>query len=176
MTAAAFTKNLRSERLVLRPLRPADASRITDLVNDPRVYRMLSGVPAHQNVAQTLAWMSPLDARRAADTAHVFGIESGGELVGVVSGERDRPPLPFSIGYWLAPDCWGRGYMTEAAATLIDWLKQRSERAFIAGYFADNPASGRVLSKLGFLKAGRMPKFCLGRGETVDHFDMARIG
>ena len=163
-------------RLVLRPLTPSDASRITGLVNDPQIYRMLAGVPAQQNVAQTLAWMSSHDTRRAADTAHIFGIESEGALVGVVSGERERRPLPFSIGYWLAPDCWDRGFMTEAAAALIDWLKQRGERAFVAGYFADNPASGRVLGKLGFLKAGRMPKFCVGRGETVDHFDMARIG
>ena len=169
-------EDISTGRLVLRPLRPADASRITDLVNDPRIYRMLSGVPAHQNVTQTLAWMSSHDARRTADTAHVFGIESGGTLVGVVSGDRERRPLPFSIGYWLSPDCWGRGFMTEAATALVDWLKQRGESAFVAGYFADNPASGRVLSKLGFLKAGRMPKFCLGRGETVDHFDMARIG
>ena len=170
------TEDISTGRLVLRPLKPGDATRITDLVNDPRVYRMLSGVPAEQTVAQTLAWMSSHDARRAADTAHVFGIESGGALVGVVSGVRDRRPLPFSIGYWLAPDCWGRGLMTEAATALVDWLKQRGEPAFIAGYFADNPASGRVLSKLGFLKAGRMLKFCLGRGETVDHFDMVRIG
>ena len=170
------TEDIRTDRLALRPLRPEDATRITDLVNDPRVYRMLTRVPAHQNVAQTLAWMSSHDARRTADTAHVFGIESGDALVGVVSGERERRPLPFSIGYWLAPDCWGQGFMTEAATALVDWLKQRGERAFVAGYFADNPASGRVLGKLSFLKAGRMPKFSLGRGETVDHFDMARIG
>jgi len=170
------TEDISTGRLVLRPLRPDDATRITNLINDPRVYRMLARVPAHQNVAQTLAWMTPHDARRAADTAHVFGIESEGTLIGVVSGERDCRPLPFTIGYWLAPDVWGRGFMTEAATALVDWLKQRGERAFVAGYFADNPASGRVLDKLGFLKAGRMPKFCLGRGETVDHFDMARIG
>lgn len=167
---------LSTSRLVLRPVRPADATRITDLVNDPRVYRMLSSVPAEQNVAQTLAWMSSHDTGRKEDTRHVFGIESAGELVGVVSGERERRLLPFEIGYWLAPDCWGRGFMTEAATALVDWLKQRGEPAFVAGYFADNPASGRVLDKLGFLKAGRMPKFCLGRGEIVDHFDMARVG
>ena len=169
-------EELSTGRLVLRPLSPADASRITNLVNDPRIYRMLARVPAHQNVAQTLAWMSSHDSRRAADTAHIFGIESQGSLVGIVSGERERPLLPFNIGYWLAPDCWGRGFMTEATTALVDWLKQRGEQAFVAGYIADNPASGRVLEKLGFMKAGRSRVFCLGRGERVDHFDMARIG
>ena len=66
--------------------------------------------------------------------------------------------------------------MTEAASALIDWLRQRGERAFVSGYFADNPASGRVLEKLDFMKAGRMPMFCLGRGETVEHFNVARVG
>ena len=169
-------EDIRTDRLVLRALEPADATRITDLVNDPQVYRMLTRVPAHQNVAQTLAWMSSHDAGRKADTRHVFGIEADGRLVGVVGSEREQRILPFNIGYWLAPECWGRGLMTEAASALIDWLRQRGERAFVSGYFADNPASGRVLEKLDFMKAGRMPMFCLGRGETVEHFNVARVG
>ena len=65
--------------------------------------------------------------------------------------------------------------VTEAADAVLRWLQARGERAFVSGYFADNPASGRVLAKLGFMRAGRHKVFCLGRGEIVDHYDMAQI-
>ena len=170
------TADLSTDRLTLRPVKASDATRITDLVNDERIYRMLARVPAHQNVAQTLAWISSHDTGRKDDTKHVFAIESDGLLVGMVSGERKSTFVPFNLGYWLAPDVWGRGLMSEAAEALLTWLRQRGERAFVSGYITDNPASGRVLEKLGFMKAGRSRIFCLGRGEAVDHFDMARIG
>ncbi|HBT36534.1 MAG TPA: hypothetical protein DEB52_11060 [Hyphomonas sp.] len=65
--------------------------------------------------------------------------------------------------------------MTEATEALVGWLKQRGERGFVSGYLDDNPASGRVLEKLAFMKADRIKVFCLGRGEMVGHVNMARI-
>lgn len=170
-----MSDEIRTDRLVLRHARPEDAQRITELVNDPRIYRMVARIPARQTLAQTLGWISSHDARRAADTEHPFAISVNGELVGMTGAHREAAALPFEIGYWLTPGLWGKGIVTEAADAILNWLQGRGERAFVSGYFADNPASGRVLDKLGFMKAGRHKVFCLGRGETVDHYDMAQI-
>ena len=60
-----------------------------------------------------------------------------------------------SVGYWLAPPAWGKGFCSEAGAAVIRWLEAtRNARALVAGHFADNPASGRVLEKSGFLYTG----------------------
>ena len=170
-----MNEEIRTERLVLRPVRPTDAGQITAIIQDPRVHRMLARVAPNQTKAQTLAWMARHDAGAARDTDHVRAVELGGRLVGMTGANRSNVRSPFEIGYWLAPEAWGKGLMTEAVGALLEWLERRGERAFVSGHFADNPASGRVLQKLGFMKAGRKPVFCLGRGEMVDHLYMARI-
>ncbi len=165
-----------TDRFALRRLRVDDAPTITDLVNDPKIYRMVARIPPHQTVAQSAEWISKHPARRERNAAHIFAIEQDSELIGIVGAERDELQLPFEIGYWLAPAEWGKGLMTEAAGALINWLRERGEQGFVSGYLVDNPASGRVLEKLKFMKADRRPVFCMGRGERVDHFDMARVG
>ena len=165
-----------TERLTLRRIWLEDAPAITDLVNQPQIYRMVVSIPAHQTVSQTEEWISKHPAGRQTDRSHVLAIEHDKRLVGVVGADRRGDYLPFNIGYWLAPAAWGKGIMTEAAGALIQWLRDRGEHAFVSGYLVDNPASGRVLEKLNFMKADRRTIFCMGRGERVDHFSMARIG
>ena len=106
---------------------------------------------------------------------HVRAMVLEGNIVGVVGAHRELEGMPFNIGYWLSPVAWGKGLTTEAAKKLLAWLESRGETAFLSGHFVDNPASGRVLNKLGFMRAGRRRLFSLGRGETVEHFDMARL-
>ncbi|MCA8901483.1 MAG: GNAT family N-acetyltransferase [Hyphomonas sp.] len=175
MTSAPLTETLSSERLALRRVRMDDAPRITTCVNDPRVYRMLARVEPLQSEASTRTWLETLVPGRAADTDHVFALESEGELIGVTGAHRRDTASPFEIGYWLAPTHWGRGLMTEAAGTLKRWLESEGHRALTSGYVHDNPASGRVLRKIGFMTAGRSRMFSLGRGETVERIDMAWI-
>ena len=170
-----MSTTITTSRLTLRHVQPTDAQRITDLVNNPQIYRMVSRISSSQSHAQTLGWISGHDAGRAADTDHPYAIVLDGELIGMTGAHREVTLLPFEIGYWLAPEHWGQGIMTEAAEALLKWLQEHGEQAFVSGYFIDNPASGRVLGKLGFMKADRRQVFCLGRGEAVEHYDMARV-
>ncbi len=168
--------DIRTERLHLRPLTPRDSGRVTQVVADPRVHRMLARVPPGQTKAQTLAWILTHERSRAEDIGHVFAITRGGHLLGVTGAHRASTDLPFEVGYWLAPEVWGQGFVTEASAGLIRWLEgHKGARALVSGHFADNPASGRVLAKLGFLPSGRDRRYCSGRGEIAEHILMARI-
>ncbi len=163
-------------RLVLRAARPSDAGWVTEAVNDPRIYTMVSRIAPGQTEAESAAFLADQETAWALGTARVFAILAGGQPVGMVGVHRPDRRMPFEIGYWLRPDAWGQGYATEAGATLIGWM-ERTEgvRAMVSGHFVDNPASGRVLRKLGFLPAGRHPVWCAGRGRPVDHVNMARI-
>lgn len=168
---------IETQRLGLRRLIPSDAGPVTEAVNDPRIYRMLAPVPPGQTKAQTLAWFATHDRARHDDLAHVFCIEArNGGFCGVISVQRARTDDPFNIGYWLCPEAWGKGYCTEAGDALIRWLENtRAVAALVSGYFTDNPASGKVLRKLGFLPCGRGAMFSCGRGEVAEHMMMARI-
>ena len=167
--------HLKTKRLTLRLPVAADAARITEIVADPRVHRMVARVSPNQTKEMTLAWLMSHDAGRRADTDHVYTYELDGQLAGLVGAHRASTHEPFELGYWLAPEAWNKGYVTEAAGRLLDALIEKGERAFTSGYFVDNPASGRVLEKLGFMHAGRAMVMCLGRNEKVEHFNMARL-
>jgi RimJ/RimL family protein N-acetyltransferase len=90
------------------------------------------------------------------------------ELIGTV-GFGPRPDGQTEFGYWIRRSCWGRGYATEAGrAALALGRDSLRLRRLAAGHFTDNPASGRVLEKLGFRPTGVVaPHYSAGRGEAV---------
>ena len=171
-----MTDEISTERLSLRRFEAGDAARVTACINDPRIYLMVGRIKAGQNEAQTMEWIASHPLGAAGDTDHVRAVIADGELVGAVGGHRRNISDPFETGYWMAPDAWGQGYATEATGALLGWLEEtRDVRVTVSGHYEDNPASGRVLQKLGYLYAGRSSSFCEGRAEIVERRDMARI-
>ena len=65
---------------------------------------------------------------------------------------REGEPL---IGYWVARPYWNRGICTEALWLMLDHIRQNTDiKSLISGHFIDNPASGRVMEKCGFVPTG----------------------
>jgi RimJ/RimL family protein N-acetyltransferase len=165
-----------TERLLLRPGWVEDAPALTKAV-------------AHETVVRNLALLpwpySEADARWYLENVHGMGgpeflvFERHGDraLVGAVGLHVDpeEPEGALEIGYWIAPSRWGMGYATEAAAAVLraarDTLRLRQIKS---AYFTDNPASGRVLAKLGFRPTGQIvPRESKGRGRAVPTVLMA---
>ena len=79
-----------------------------------------------------------------------------------------HPSQDWEIGYWLGRPFWGRGYATEACGRAVAWaFDELKAETLNAGWFHDNPASGRVLTKLGFRAAGEEERSCFSRGGPV---------
>ena len=80
-----------------------------------------------------------------------------GEAVGMLGTKG--PPSPDGaqeIGYGLGPAVWGQGLATEAVGALVAHLHAGPDvRTVTAQTAVDNPASARVLTKLGFRQVGR---------------------
>ncbi|MGH1421554.1 MAG: GNAT family N-acetyltransferase [Hyphomonas sp.] len=171
----ALISTLNTDRLVLQRVAPEHAEAVAENICDPRIYRNVSRIPSGQTLAQTHDWINSQANGAVADTDHTFAIMSDNHLTGMVGAHRQHTWEPFEIGYWLSPASWNQGFATEAGDEVIKWLESRGQFGAVSGYFEDNPASGRVLSKLDFMKAGRDVQFCLGRGEFVAHLHMARI-
>lgn len=80
--------------------------------------------------------------------------QSNQHLLGVAGLDR-MPCGAIELGYWIAKPYWGCGFASELGRKMIDIAKDELNlKRLNAGYFIDNPASGRVLSKLGFSTAG----------------------
>ncbi len=194
---------IETERLLLRPLVPADAPAIARLVGDFEVSRWLSVVPHPYCEADACAFIDTIAG--AWDRA----ITCQGTLIGVVG-------IGDSLGYWLGRPFWGRGYMSEAAAALVGaWFgAPRSGRlrpglrppvgsagrcpavpaggtdgigkpakagpvrkeSLTSGYFTGNAASARILARLGFTPDGTetVHARALGRAATLHRMVLSR--
>jgi RimJ/RimL family protein N-acetyltransferase len=158
----------RTERLLLRPGWIEDAPVLYDAIADEAVVRNLATAPWPYRPEDAETFLSR--ERGPADASALVFLRTGddAELIGGVGFGR-MPDGRREIGYWLKREHWGRGYATEAGGALVAAARDSLRlRRLEAGHFLDNPASGRVLEKLGFRPTGAIvPRFSLARGEAA---------
>ena len=157
----------RTPRLLLRPGFPEDAPALARASADKAIAMHLAVVPWPYTLRDAEAFLaSPRDP--VLPSLLVFERTSGPPaLVGYCSLKR-RASGAVELGYWIARSCWGRGLATEACRALIDIARTLGLPRLEAGHFVDNPASGRVLEKLGFEALGIIaPRMSCARGEEV---------
>jgi RimJ/RimL family protein N-acetyltransferase len=88
------------------------------------------------------------------------------ELIGMISLAPAPDGRSAELGYYIARDHWNRGVATEAAlAVTVVGFASFGYLKLTSGYHADNPASGRVLAKLGFTVVGTSSRPCLADGK-----------
>lgn len=170
---------IRTERLILRPLELSDAPRLGAIMRDWDVARMTSTVPFPQFDLSVEGFLLIEQARRPLEKDHVFAIELPGHgLIGIVGAHvrgRDYEGHCVELGYSFGKAFWGKGYATEAVAAAADYAASLGRGPVVARHFADNPASGRVLEKVGFAYNGeREMGFSLARGDTAPSLTMER--
>jgi RimJ/RimL family protein N-acetyltransferase len=158
----------RTERLLLRPGWSQDAPALFEAIGDERIVRNLATAPWPYSFADAEAWLAT--ERRASEPTLLVFLHGGGapELIGAIGIGR-RPAGETELGYWIARRHWGRGYATEAGRALLATARHGLRlKRLDAGHFLDNPASGRVLEKLGFEPTGTIaPRYSAGRGEMA---------
>jgi RimJ/RimL family protein N-acetyltransferase len=157
---------IETNRLKLRRLRISDAQRIAQFCDDPGVGRNLAMTPLPYLPIAAEGWILINAARASRGTDFVYAVELPGEgLIGAI-GAHGRGGDGFEMGYWLGRPYWGQGFATEAATAFVSEASKLG--ALEAGHFVDNPASGRVLTKVGFAYTGETKSlFSLGRGESA---------
>jgi len=154
----------RTERLLLRPGWAEDAPALAAAIADEMIVRNLATAPWPYGLRDAEAFLA--QARDPALPSFLIFERTDAEprLVGSCGLGR-RPSGAVELGYWIARPFWGRGYATEAASALIDIARTMGFKRLEGSYFLDNPASGRVLEKLGFQPLGiTAPRMSCARG------------
>ena len=158
----------RTPRLLLRPGWIQDAPALLEAMRDESIVRNLASVPWPYSLADAEAFLSA--ERSASEPAMLIFRRTAGapELVGSIGFGRD-PDGEMELGYWIGRAYWGRGFATEAGRAAIHMARDSLRlRKLNAGHFIDNPASGRVLEKLGFRPTSAVvERYSAGRGEAA---------
>lgn len=147
---------LRTERLLLRPLRREDAPAIAAGCADPDVPRFIPLVPENYCAADADAFLDATLSRAADDPERTLAITAppAETLLGTVTVRLREGG---SIGYWLAPEARGRGVMTEAVRAVVGWAHEQGIRSLTLTAHPDNVASQRVAENAGFRRIGLVP-------------------
>lgn len=146
----------RTERLFLRPIWREDAPAILRGIADKEIVANLGRAPWPYTLADAEEFVTlPQDPMEPGFAITLPRAEGGAAYIGQVGFNRDdRGEL--QIGYWLAREHWGKGYATEAVTAALHVGKAIGLRRVAACHFLDNPASGRVLRKVGFRPTGEI--------------------
>ena len=157
---------LHTERLTLRPFTLDDAADVQRLAGDKDIASTTCAIPHPYEDGMAEEWINRhtevFENGRGLNLAITLkdtDISSNTKFIGAISVEIDNIDKIGELGYWIGKPYWNCGYCTEAAKVILsyafDVLKLRSIHAF---YLKRNPASGRVLQKIGMHFEDCFPK------------------
>jgi len=148
---------LTTERLILRPFVADDAFDVERLAGLREIADTTLNIPhpyPHGGAAEWIRLHAPAWIDGTSATFAIVGKKTGA-LVGAISLMIKREHRRAELGYWIALDCWNRGYATEASQRLLDFgFESLGLHRIEARHFVRNPASGRVMQKLGMQEEG----------------------
>ena len=153
---------LETPRLRLRRFTEADVDDIWPVVSNPDFPKLMSWA-AHADRSETLGFVQAANRSFEQNTGVVWAIEHGRRVIGSIGLEAivfavralrmDRAEL----GFWLAPEHWNKGFMTEAGDAVVRCAFQTiGLHKVTVGCISENVASRRVIEKLGFRYIGRL--------------------
>jgi ribosomal-protein-alanine N-acetyltransferase len=156
---------LHTPRCVLRQPHAGDIPALVGILGDWDVASRLSRIPYPYTADHARFFVEQI---APAELAWAVEERASNQLIGMVGLAPYAPePGTFELGYYLGCPHWGRGLATEASAIVVAYgVGLVGQIALRAGYFADNPASGKVLEKLGFVATGTALRECLTTGEV----------
>jgi len=154
------TPILETKRLVLRPLTITDAETVfTNWTSDPDVAKFMRW-ELHKNISETREWLAAEEELVESDSVYNWGfvLKKTGELIGSGGLVFIEPKGMYELGYNIMKNYWSQGLTTEAAQRIIDFGKNElKQKQFYCCHAKSNPASGKVMTKVGFryLKDGK---------------------
>lgn len=152
------TRALETARLSLNRFTEGDAPAMyAAWAADPAVTRFLRWQP-HRDAAETAqllrAWVRDYEAKPGWYN-WAIRLRADGALIGAIGAVLSEEGDWLEPGYALSRAHWGRGYMTEALRAVVDYLfAGEGQTVLRCCHAVENPASGRVMRKVGFRPVG----------------------
>jgi ribosomal-protein-alanine N-acetyltransferase len=162
---------IQTERLTIRLAESSDLLSLLAINANDAVTRYLP-YESWKGVADGEAWFDRVSARFAAGEAGQFVIvhrETGHVIGTCLLFGFDAPSARAEIGYVLAQEYWGAGFMFEAMTAFVAFaFEQVGVRRLEAEIDPRNAASAKLLERLGFVREGLLRQRWSVKGEVSD--------
>ena len=148
---------LYTERLILRPFTLADADDVQRLAGDAAVASTTLNIPHPYEDGLAEQWISTHQEKFDLGIGVTFAVtlRDGDALIGCIGLIMNQRHSRGTLGYWVGKPWWNSGYCTEAALAVLQYgLEELGLHRIVATHFARNPASGRVMQKIGMTHEG----------------------
>jgi RimJ/RimL family protein N-acetyltransferase len=158
---------IETERLELRPLRPSDIPELVPLIGVREVAATTLRIPYPYEEKHAREFLA--GGQKQGELRLAITLRSDGRLCGGIGLDPEPEHRRAELGYWIGLPYWGNGFATEAARAVVRYgFAQLNLNRIFAHHFAHNPASGKVLRKIGMTYEGRMRQHVRKWGQFVD--------
>ena len=149
--------SLETERFALRPFSSEDEEAVFTICSEKEIAANTRTIPHPYPREQASHWIKQHPELWQQGKAAIFAIceKSSAELVGAVGLEINESDQNAELGYWIDKKRWGEGICTEASKEVLRFgFETLSLNKIHAHYITSNPASGRVMEKIGLKSEG----------------------
>jgi len=170
---------IETERLTLRPFILADAPDVQRLAGDRNVASSTLEIPHPYKDGMAEEWIAALQVGLDRGEDVTFAIVHRDEeyLIGCAGMSIRKRDESGSMGYWIGKPYWNQGYCTEAARALLEYgFEVLGLNRVYSAHFTRNPASGRVMQKIGMKHEGTLRQDVRkwGRFEDVERYGILK--
>ncbi|MGD2251713.1 MAG: GNAT family N-acetyltransferase [Anaerolineales bacterium] len=148
---------LTTDRLILRPFNLDDAARVRELASEWEIAETTANIPHPYEAGMAEAWISTHADAFEKETGATFAVvlESEGLLIGAISLVISKAHQFAELGYWIGKPYWNQGFCTEAAREVLRYgFENLKLNRIQSRHMTKNPASGRVMEKIGMAQEG----------------------
>lgn len=164
--ALAHNRSIDTQRLLLRPVCLADAVDMFEYASDAETVRFV--FDQHQTLDETKETISHFFMKEPLGK-YAIELKEESKMIGTIDIRPDFTHKKSELGYILNRHYWGKGYMTEAAESLVALaFNELGMEKVLAMHDLRNPASARVMLRLGMQHEGVLRHHQFHKGEFVD--------
>lgn len=169
---------IKTSRLTLRPFNKEDSFDVQKLIGNVNVSKSTLNIPHPYDNKQAREWIAchQLQWYQQITVTYAIIYRATGDLVGSIS-LMDIARAEASLGYWIGEPYWNMGFCTEASNAIIHFaFKAMALHKLTANHASNNPASGRVMRKIGMAHVGHGRARRLNGNEVgIEHYELRHL-
>ena len=160
---------LETPRLKLRQYQEDDIAELVPLISAREVAATTLRIPHPYTEHDAREYLAKAKTDHEGQVRRAITLRPRGQLIGGIGLAVDEQHQHAELGYWLGVPYWGKGYATEAAQAMLRYgFQELGLHRIFATHYMHNPASGRILMKLGMRHEGRQREHICKWDQFID--------